>query len=127
MADVRRREQSTPSGGARDRWRPEKVLTRVGVSIQMAGKDIVQDILDKNAETIRAEKKAIEEKAENSEAKNGIDQNGTHELVKELSPDVNSLHPVAAIQVSPMSSSEPSPSLYTRFRPNWCSRLVVKG
>lgn len=102
VADVRRREQTTPSGGARDRWRPEKVLTRIGLSVQMAGKDLVQNILDKNADTLREEKKALEQKPENGE-QDAIELNGTHENEEEkqeLSPDVDSLHPVASIQAS---------------------------
>lgn len=70
VADVRRREQPAPSGGARDRWRPERVLARLGVSVHMAGEDTVKAILDK---------------AEPSE--------------DEAKIDVDGLHPVAAIQV----------------------------
>ncbi|XP_037976761.2 zinc finger CCCH domain-containing protein 13 isoform X1 [Plutella xylostella] len=71
VADVRRREQPAPSGGARDRWRPERVLARLGVSVHMAGEDTVKAILDK---------------AEPSE--------------DEAKIDVDGLHPVAAIQVA---------------------------
>lgn len=98
MADVHRREQITPSGGARDRWRPEKVLTRIGLSIQMAGKELVQEILDKNA---IIDKKDSQQNL--SSEKDGTLQNGTHNKEEEQqksAPDVNSLHPVAAIQAS---------------------------
>lgn len=94
---MHRREQISPSGGARDRWRPEKVLTRVGLSIQMAGKELVQDILNKNAETDKRDSE------NHSPEKEGTEQNGTHEKDEEqqlLAPDVESLHPVAAIQAS---------------------------
>lgn len=99
VADVHRREQITPSGGARDRWRPEKVLTRVGLSIQMAGKELVQNILDKNAET----DKELNKELNDSPGKSGTELNGTHKKEEEqqqLAPNVDSLHPVAAIQVS---------------------------
>lgn len=96
VADVRRREQTTPSGGARDRWKPEKVLSRIGLSLEMAGKELVQEILVKNAETLREEMKNLDKSS--SDDKGVVEQNGTHE--KEDIPDVTALHSVAAIQVS---------------------------
>ncbi|XP_047514354.1 uncharacterized protein DDB_G0284459-like [Pieris napi] len=81
VADVNRREQKPPTGGARDRWRPERVLARLGLSINMAGKEKVQDILQKNRESM--------------ESKDGL-TNGKHEACT----DVESLHPVGAVQVS---------------------------
>lgn len=98
VADVHRREQTAPVGGARDRWRPERVLARLGLSVQMAGKDTVQKILSKNAESLPAEKKAEITEAPESDT---IEQNGKHEEKMETpeTPDVESLHPVAAIQV----------------------------
>ncbi|KAM3964594.1 LOW QUALITY PROTEIN: uncharacterized protein ACR2FA_000981 [Aphomia sociella] len=104
VADVRRREQTTPSGGARDRWKPERVLARLGLSLHMAGKDTVQQILFKNADTNQSEKKQLESNSVNATENNQVEQNGKHEMdedSKSNSPlDVNSLHPVAAIQVA---------------------------
>lgn len=102
VADVRRREQTgVSSGGARDRWRPERVLARLGLSINMAGKDVVQDVLQKNAESLESEKKKQMQSLENSDQKDTIEQNGIHEneTKTEPVPDVSTLHPVAAIQV----------------------------
>lgn len=103
VADARRREQVPSTGGARDRWRPERVLARIGLSIHMAGKDTVQKILDKNAESIQAEK-------DQQVSNNGDDavQNGQCEesLEKEIPKDVNSLHPIAAIQVGYIISTK---------------------
>lgn len=102
VADVRRREQTAPTGGARDRWRPERVLTRLGLSLDMAGKETVQNILQKNAETSQSEKKP-EAVPENAETSNTVEQNGKHNDEKEETEatfDINSLHPVAAIQVT---------------------------
>ncbi|KPJ12285.1 Zinc finger CCCH domain-containing protein 13 [Papilio machaon] len=98
VADARRREQVPSTGGARDRWRPERVLARIGLSIHMAGKDIVQNILDKNAESLQAEK----DQQESNNVDNAVVENGQCEdsLEKDIPRDVNSLHPVAAIQVS---------------------------
>ncbi|XP_041970188.1 zinc finger CCCH domain-containing protein 13-like [Aricia agestis] len=96
VADVRRREQVPPSSGARDRWRPERVLTRLGLSLEMASKETVEEILKKNAESIASEKAS---KA-NDEDKSPI-QNGTEETEKTVAPvDIESLHPVATIQVA---------------------------
>lgn len=104
VADVRRREHTAPTGGARERWKPERVLSRLGLSLNMAGKEIVQQILDKNAQIIesgipREQENASECTEQNIEAK----QNGEHiehvENNLEPPPDVNSLHPVASIQV----------------------------
>lgn len=100
VADVRRRELTTSSGGARDRWRPERVLTGLGLSVNMAGKEMVQDILHKNSEFIQAEKRNVEQK--NEDQKNVVEQNGNIENVRdktEASLQVDSLHPVASIQV----------------------------
>lgn len=99
VADVRRREQTAPVGGARDRWRPERVLARLGLSVHMAGKDTVQKILEKNAESLPTENKP--ENTENSETR-PIEQNGKHEEKMNTSEpaDVDALHPVAAIQVT---------------------------
>lgn len=101
VADVRRREQtSVSSGGARERWRPERVLARLGLSINMAGKEIVQDVIEKNAESLHTEKKNAQA-IENPEQKDIVEQNGTHENEEnpENVPDISTLHPVAAIQV----------------------------
>lgn len=99
VADVRRREQTAPTGGARDRWRPERVLTRLGLSLDMAGKETVQNILHKNAETLNNNKKSPVPTQE----QNNIEQNGKLEedCVEESDAplDINSIHPVAAIQV----------------------------
>ncbi|XP_023941530.2 zinc finger CCCH domain-containing protein 13 [Bicyclus anynana] len=95
VADVHRREQTAPAGGARDRWRPERVLPRIGLSIEMAGKDTVQDILQQNAKSLQGDKTGADGD------KNSL-VNGTHDdLHKSDYPtDVNDLHPVAAIQVA---------------------------
>lgn len=95
VADVRRREQSAPSGGARDRWRPEKVLTRLGLSLHMAGKDTVEGILHMNAEATESEKKDEIQDINNSH-KSQENQVETPAVNINLS----SLHPVAAIQVA---------------------------
>lgn len=96
VADVRRREQTAPVGGARDRWRPERVLARLGLSVHMAGKNTVQDVLHKNAESLK------ENNTEKSESQI-LEQNGKHEEEEkpkvEPVPHVDTLHPVAAIQV----------------------------
>lgn len=99
MADVHRREQTAPAGGARDRWRPERVLPRLGLSIDMAGKSVVQNILEQNVKSLQ-EKPASQE---NNEDKPAL-VNGKHEennLDKSQVPlDVDKLNPVAAIQVT---------------------------
>lgn len=61
----------------------------------MAGKEIVQDVLQKNAESLQTDKKKISDNSDNKEI---VEQNGTHEK-EESVPDVSTLHPVAAIQV----------------------------
>ncbi|XP_063376543.1 zinc finger CCCH domain-containing protein 13-like [Cydia fagiglandana] len=102
VADVHRREQTAPTGGARDRWKPERVLARLGLSVHMAGKDTVQDILHKNAESLLTQKTAKNESSSEHPPENAPDQNGKHEEDDKpvLPPDVESLHPVAAIQVA---------------------------
>ncbi|CAK1550123.1 unnamed protein product [Leptosia nina] len=92
VADVNRREQKPPTGGARDRWRPERVLSRLGLSFNMAGKDKVQSILQKNAESIEKGNKEVDAK-QGKEMLNGNDKDVQ-------TPDVNSLHPVASVQVA---------------------------
>lgn len=65
----------------------------------MAGKDTVQDILHKNAETLQLEEQNKVQKMENFE-ENNAEQNGTYGNEKAaVNTDVNSLHPVAAMQV----------------------------
>lgn len=98
MADVHRREQTAPAGGVRDRWKPECVLSRLGLSIDMAGKDTVQNIIQQNAKSIQSDKKT----SDNDDKSNLI--NGQHEDKELEKPDisctdVDKLHPVAAIQV----------------------------
>ncbi|XP_061707488.1 zinc finger CCCH domain-containing protein 13-like [Cydia pomonella] len=102
VADVHRREQTAPTGGARDRWKPERVLARLGLSVHMAGKDTVQDILNKNAESLLTEKTSKDEPCSEHPPENTPGQNGKHEEDEKpaLPPDVESLHPVAAIQVA---------------------------
>jgi hypothetical protein len=100
VADVRRREQTAPSGGARDRWRPERVLTRLGLSLDMAGKETVEKILHKNAETLQSSNKTQGSDVEtNKIEQNGDSKNENHIDQIESPVDINSLHPVAAIQV----------------------------
>lgn len=97
MADVRRREQTAPVGGARDRWRPERVLARLGLSVHMAGKNTVQDVLHKNAESLKEDNST--EKSDSQP----VEQNGKHEEEEKPKVEptslVDTLHPVAAIQV----------------------------
>lgn len=99
VADVRRREQtSVSSGGARDHWRPERVLARLGLSLHMAGKEVVQDILQKNAESLH-DKNQVKQ-SESTESKDNIEVNGIHDQEnQESKSEIESLHPVAAIQV----------------------------
>lgn len=101
VADVRRREQTTPTSGARERWRPERVLARVGLSVHLAGKDLVSDILKNNKELLQAEKTAQDQKCEKSE--NLVQENGCHDIqtrkLEDIS-DIQILHPVAFIQVA---------------------------
>lgn len=98
VADVHRRERTAPIGGARDRWKPERVLARLGLSIHMAGKTTVQEIMHKNAESLQAEQATNVEPS--SELAANI-QNGKHDNDDKpaVVTDVNSLHPVAAMQV----------------------------
>lgn len=97
VADVRRREQTAPVGGARDRWRPERVLARLGLSVHMASKNIVLDVLHKNAESLKEDKSTEKTKSQT------VEQNGKHEEEEkpkvEPPSHVDTLHPVAAIQV----------------------------
>lgn len=67
----------------------------------MAGTEIVQSILEKNAESLQSDKKKQVTSLENSDQKDKVEQNGTHEMdaKTESMPDVSTLHPVAAIQV----------------------------
>ncbi|XP_050670430.1 uncharacterized protein DDB_G0284459-like isoform X1 [Leptidea sinapis] len=96
VADVNRREQKPPTGGARDRWRPERVLARLGLSLNMAGKEKVQQILEKNAQIV--------EKESQGDSGGKLVTNGKHdedeEKPKPVLPNVDELHPVAAIQVA---------------------------
>lgn len=65
----------------------------------MAGKEIVQDVIEKNAESLHTEKKKAQA-LENTDQKDMVEQNGTHEKENpENVPDISTLHPVAAIQV----------------------------
>ncbi|GBP31170.1 Zinc finger CCCH domain-containing protein 13 [Eumeta japonica] len=101
VAEVRRREQPAPTTGARERWRPERLLARLGLSVEMAGKEVVQNILEKDYKTRLHEKENSEGSKHNTEENQSIDQNGkSEEKLMEPVPDVDSLHPVAAIQVA---------------------------
>ncbi|XP_047545029.1 zinc finger CCCH domain-containing protein 13-like [Vanessa atalanta] len=102
VADVHRREQTAPAGGARDRWRPECVLSRIGLSIDMAGKETVQNIIQQNASALQSEQSKV--KTEDIDDKSNL-VNGQHEDKndeKSTLPhtDVDKLHPVATIQVA---------------------------
>ncbi|XP_026488275.1 zinc finger CCCH domain-containing protein 13-like [Vanessa tameamea] len=102
VADVHRREQTAPAGGARDRWRPECVLSRIGLSIDMAGKETVQNIIQQNASALQSEQSIV--KTEDIDDKSNL-VNGQHEDKndeKSTLPhtDVDKLHPVATIQVA---------------------------
>ncbi|CAH0726056.1 unnamed protein product, partial [Brenthis ino] len=100
VADVHRREQTAPAGGARDRWRPERVLPRLGLSIDMAGKTTVQNILEQNAESLQSERKPPKDnKDDKSELVNGKHEESNSEK-PEAPSDVDKLNPVAAIQVA---------------------------
>ncbi|OWR44339.1 hypothetical protein KGM_211150 [Danaus plexippus plexippus] len=98
VADVRRREQTAPTGGTRDRWRPERVLSRLGLSVDMAGREAVQKILQENKESLASETKSTENGVDDSNVVNGNhDENET----KANTPmNVDDLHPVAVIQVA---------------------------
>ncbi|XP_013182926.2 zinc finger CCCH domain-containing protein 13 [Amyelois transitella] len=100
VADVHRREHTVPTGGARDRWKPERVLSRLGLSLDMAGKDVVEKILHKNADTLAEAKSGETNSKENAEGKPIENGEQKEEKKAEPPPDVNSLHPVAAIQVA---------------------------
>ncbi|XP_068621669.1 fl(2)d-associated complex component-like isoform X2 [Battus philenor] len=98
VADARRREQVPSTGGARDRWRPERVLARLGLSLHMAGESTVQNILEKNAENLQAQNA---ENPPNNDGEKVLVQNGQCEnTVKQIPVNVNTLHPIASIQVA---------------------------
>ncbi|CAH2104356.1 unnamed protein product [Euphydryas editha] len=100
VADVHRREQIAPAGGARDRWRPECVLSRLGLSFDMAGRDTVQNIIQQNAKSLEPVKKETEEDEVKSNLVNGQHEDKELDKPETSCIDVDKLHPVAAIQVA---------------------------
>lgn len=94
VADVHRREQTAPAGGARDRWRPERVLPRLGLSIDMAGKPVVQNILEQNTKSLAQENKDDQPTLVNG----NHEQNNSDK--SEVPSDVDTINPIAAIQVA---------------------------
>lgn len=127
------RSRVKPMSSAKLRWEPHNILVNLGISVRLAGEDLVKDILREHAEAemkLEAEEKAqAKTKAESVAVNvNGIKQEIKDEpddVFKEepkeeckIDPDdLNISHPIAAIQVSNQEKQQIRRTLFSSVGP----------
>lgn len=103
------RPRIKPVSSAKRRWESHNVLVNLGVSVEMAGEELVKDILKEHAEV------KLQEQQENAVEKMDTVTNGVENVtikvekpdeesevveIKKENTEVSISHPVAAIQVA---------------------------
>lgn len=124
VAESRPRNKLEKSGSAKKRWEYHKVLTRVGISLEMAGEALVNEILRANKESEQKEK--IEERKSevgNEDLSSSVDsaaETETPDVKVEVKVDIEEIkvpHPVAAIQVALREKAMVRNNLFTSAGP----------
>lgn len=108
------RPRIKPVSSAKRRWESHNVLVNLGISVDMAGEDLVKDILREHAEAKLKEEQEnsdTEVKSEETTVANGND------VKKEIVGDIVIPHPTAAIQVAIRENQQVRKSLFASAGP----------
>lgn len=108
------RPRIKPVSSAKRRWESHNVLVNLGISVDMAGEDLVKDILREHAEAKLKEEQENSEtevKSEEATVANGDD------VKKEVVDDIVIPHPTAAIQVAIRENQQVRKSLFASAGP----------
>lgn len=122
------RPRIKPLSSAKRRWESHNVLVNLGVSVEMAGEDLVKDIMKEHAIAIAQEDKETNEKATDDaltpkeeikeELINGIDQvNEKKTGDDKVDVNIEIPHPIACIQVAKKETLAVRKSLFSSAGP----------
>lgn len=122
VADSRPRVK--PVSSAKRRWESHNILVNLGISVEMAGEELVKDILREHAEAKIKEECGKEEQSNETVTLNGVESNGdTTESnegagkSKKAAVEVTISHPVAAVQVAIRENQAVRKSLFASAGP----------
>lgn len=97
------RSKDKPTSSAKLRWEPHNILVNLGVSVNLAGEDLVKDILKQHADAEQNK----EDTPDQSESANNSKEEESRTEHLEVS------HPVAAIQVANRESQQIRKELFS--------------
>jgi hypothetical protein len=115
------RPRTKPMSSAKRRWESHNVLINLGISVQLAGEDLVKDILREHAEAEAKEQDEEKDKEKEVEATN---MNGMREDDREKVA-VSISHPIGAIQVANREKQSVRKALFSNVGPN-CRALSAR-
>lgn len=117
------RPRNKPVSSAKRRWESHNVLVNLGVSVELAGEDVVKDILREHTEAKLKEEQENKDtglKTEEIGVTNGDKEDcgeKSKETVKKETCDVTIPHPLAAIQVAIRENQQIRKSLFASAGP----------
>ncbi len=114
------RPRIKPMTSAKRRWESHNVLVNLGISVELAGEDLVKDVLKEHAEAKLKEQNEEKGKNEPEEATvNGIKEENDEKIT------VNISHPIGAIQVANREKQAVRKALFSNVGPN-CRALSAR-
>ena len=114
------RPRIKPMTSAKRRWESHNVLVNLGISVELAGEDLVKDVLKEHAEAKLKEQNEEKGKNETEEATvNGIKEENDEKIT------VNISHPLGAIQVANREKQAVRKALFSNVGPN-CRALSAR-
>ena len=114
------RPRIKPMTSAKRRWESHNVLVNLGISVELAGEDLVKDVLKEHAEAKLKEQNEEKGKNETEEATvNGIKEENDEKIT------VNISHPIGAIQVANREKQAVRKALFSNVGPN-CRALSAR-
>ena len=114
------RPRIKPMTSAKRRWESHNVLVNLGISVELAGEDLVKDVLKEHAEAKPKEQNEEKGKNEPEEATvNGIKEENDEKIT------VNISHPIGAIQVANREKQAVRKALFSNVGPN-CRALSAR-
>ncbi|RZC41678.1 nipped-B-like protein B, partial [Asbolus verrucosus] len=113
------RPKVKPMSSAKRRWESHNVLVNLGISVELAGEDLVKEILQEHSEAEIKEQN--EEKRQENEAENinGIKEENKTKVAVSIS------HPIGVIQVANRERQATRKALFSSVGPN-CRALSAR-
>lgn len=113
------RPRNKPINSAKRRWESHNVLVNLGISVELAGEDLVKDILKEHAEAERKDLEQNDDNKKKNEINGGVASSQVSVKIElEDKNEVVSVHPIAAVQVANRDKLAIRKTLFSSVGPN---------